>query len=148
MEEGGIRQADHGPAVGFVGARQQAKQRGLPDAVLTDQADALAGSDGEADAVEHPARAERPDEVMGQEGRLGQRHHRLDSQPGTLGLAAVAGVRVSSAHIATHSTRWNPRVHAGILGDRSREALQRAFARHARLPLWTQGRLPGREVGL
>ncbi len=104
-QEAGVPRADHGAAVWFVRARQQAEQRGLPHAVLADQADALAGGTGQADAVQHPARAQRPDEVMGQQGRLGHVTPLTGClRSGPPGSASVAGVEVSDAHIVAQGT--------------------------------------------
>jgi len=68
FEVGDVARTQNASRVGLVGAGEQAQQGGLADAVLTDEADRLAGVGDEVDAVEDGAVAEGTGDVAGDEG--------------------------------------------------------------------------------
>ncbi len=69
VQEADVRWARDGAGVRYVDAGEDPQQCRLAGAVLTDQTDPVAGRGGQGDAVEHPAVAADPHEVMGDESR-------------------------------------------------------------------------------
>ena len=113
----GRRRARHRSRVGRVDAGHDAQERALPGAVRRDDADAAAGADRQADAVEHDVRAERLGDVAGDDtgqgatggsGRGGGHDGTCASRAGGTGSGACRARRRSGGPdgCATSHGRW------------------------------------------
>jgi len=112
-------------AIRGVRARQDTQQRGLARPVGPDETDALALGQGEADAVEQRARAERLAQVLGcGEDRHGVREYRGDSfsllRKHSLCCHAEA-VGAACADLVSHYLSWTKRqLKQAVRGRRCR----------------------------